>query len=186
MPSQENRFLSLVQQAHAESWCTRIGCTTCGNMMFRDKLQELTEHDKRLLTQELLDIDLDALAKYSNWTDCVVFALQLETTSEQLDRVLLNWLGQLRQHVRLADKVLFYCCRNGLLTPISPEMCSKWISSCIVVAVETRDCSLLESLVYVLRENIAEHKDLKDTMEEEALRSEKLRRALSACGLQQT
>jgi hypothetical protein len=77
--------------------------------------------------------------------------------------------------LRLADHVLFYGVRHcGERSPAREV----WVRLCVELGLETRDESLLESLVWVLREGIVAHVELADTVRCAALNSVLISRAI--------
>jgi hypothetical protein len=68
-----------------------------------------------------------------------------------MDRILTAWLPQLDRHIRLADLILFHYVRRGaLFAPMSVEVLQQWREKCVDLAVQTKDESLVESLICTL------------------------------------
>ena len=142
-----NRFMSLLQLARRNRWCTKPYCTTCGASEFRAALRQLGAE----LADDLADIDLGLLEGTPDWADALRLALDELQNADLKDRVLASWLPLIDEHVRLADLVLFYYVRRGaLFAPMSIEVLRLWLTKCIDLALLTKDESLVESLLYTL------------------------------------
>ena len=170
-----NRFLSLLQLASRNRWCTRPYCTTCGASDFRAALRELDTE----LSDELASLDLTALEETADWDDPLRLALDQLPNPEMKDRVMKAWLPQLDRHIRLADIVLFYYVRRGaLFAPMSIEVLQQWLAKCIDLASKTDDESLVESLVYTLGTRYKEYPVLDSMVHNLASRSRRVFLAL--------
>jgi hypothetical protein len=75
---------------------------------------------------------------------------------ELVDQILDNWLSRLDGHYRVADAVTFYVVRDG---QSSGRVHDAWLRRSEAMAVESRDPSLLESLVYACGAQLREHPD---------------------------
>lgn len=148
----DQAFKDLIRHASSESWCTRWGCSTCAAHDFRKALAALDGGAVAALSSA----DLGALTRTASWRDCVLLALW-DVGSEGRSRVLQAWLPRVRTHIRLADVVLFYVVRR---MPLDRETASEWVQACEEIAVDARDVSLIESLVYTLGAGVAEHPGL--------------------------
>jgi hypothetical protein len=62
-----NRFLSLLERARQNRWCTRPLCTTCGATDFRRALRHLGGPDRAELANELANLDLTELEDVPAW-----------------------------------------------------------------------------------------------------------------------
>jgi len=170
-----NRFLSLLQLAGRNRWCTKPYCTTCGASDFRAALRELDTE----LTDELASLDLSALEDTVDWDDALRLALDQLQNPEKKDQVLTAWLPQLDRHIRLADIVLFYYVRRGaLFAPMSIEILQQWLAKCVTLASQTGDESLVESLVYTLGTRYKEYPVLNSMVLDLASRSRRVFLAL--------
>jgi hypothetical protein len=131
------------------------------------------------LSRDLAEVDLELLTQLPRWDDCIELALELLTTPDQADRVLRAWLPQISKYVRLADIVLFRRVRLGILfAPMSIEVHQAWIAACVVLALRSRDPSLLESLVYTLRGDLTRYPELLPALAAVRRESPRLDRAL--------
>jgi hypothetical protein len=116
---------------------------------------------KSVLVDEIADVDLSELMSISNWQDCLcsVFErlwspggpsiLELPERSYVLER----WLKKVERpgwrQLRFADVVLYYLVRR---MPRGHSVRDRWIQRCVELAEATQDDSLVESLLYTLRE----------------------------------
>lgn len=174
-----NRHLALIDQARANRWCVKPDCTTCGAMEFRTELLRQLGQGEGEYCESLEAINLDELEKRPDWDRSIVITLGLLANGERKDRVLLAWLRQLDGHVRLADVVLFHLVRRGsLAASISPETCRLWLEKCIDLAHRTRDESLLESILYTIGDEYMKYPELRKSIEEAQVRSNKIRQAI--------
>ena len=148
-----NAYIDLLQQAHEKQWCIQEFCTTCGSMEFRNAATALKNQEGNQLVASLASLDFLELYRYPDWDIALYLSLYCIYELEDMDTVLKSWLPQLDTHIRIADLVLFYFVRRGILfAPISFEMQEQWRDACIDLAVRTRDESLAESLICTLRD----------------------------------
>src|SRR6266851_10190450 len=141
-----NEFTELVKLAAKSRWCTDLYCTTCGNMEFRTRLAAMDNEFGGRMSNLLSALDLDEYTALGKWLSCLRIAFVDLPFSPQRDGILKNWLPYARTNVRFADGILYYLVRY---LPRN-EIRESWISSCADLAVESKDASLVESLVWVL------------------------------------
>jgi hypothetical protein len=152
-----NPLEELLSEAGRRKWCTRRFCTTCGATEFLNGLRRLVGQDGAPLANALAAMDLSA------WYDIPDFGGALRLTFDALpwpflvDDVVSAWLPRVDGHVRLIDAVLFHVVREGRL---DDALGAQWLSVAESAAIESGDPSLLESLVYALRERMLERPEL--------------------------
>jgi hypothetical protein len=153
----ENPLEELLSEAGRRKWCTRRFCTTCGATEFLNGLRRMVGQDGALLADALAAMDLSA------WYDVPDFGGALRLTFDALpwpflvDDVVSAWLPRVHGHVRVIDAVLFHLVREGRL---DDQLRAQWIGVAESAAIESGDPSLLESLVYALRERMLEYPEL--------------------------
>lgn len=150
-----NDFTELVKLATRSRWCTSLYCTTCGNMEFRTRLAALDNGLGGPLSNLLLNLDLDELTSAGAWLDCLRIAFIHLPFAPQRDGLLNCWLPYARTNVRFADGVLYY-----IIPHSRGEVRESWIGSCVDLALETKDASLVESLIWVLRSELPRYPKL--------------------------
>ena len=179
-----NGFLEILNRAEANKWCSNPRCTTCGARELRLAIRSLFTRTDVTPAEELSKMDLRSLTGNRSWTGAIRIALEELPSSEDMDHVLMSWLPQLDQHIRLADVVLFYFVRGGAaFARIEIETAREWIRACEAIALRCVDESLLESLVYVLGNEIHRHGELRSAFDRAAARSDKIRKALKRCDI---
>jgi hypothetical protein len=105
----------------------------------------------------LANLDLDEYTELGKWLDCLRIAfVDLPFAPQRVD-ALKHWLCYARTNVRFADGVLYYIVRY-----ISGDARESWIASCVDLALESRDASLVESLIWVLHSDLAHYPKLFD------------------------
>jgi hypothetical protein len=138
----------------------RFGCTTCDAGDYRTAVRALAES----LAIELGRIDLHALQTVPEWRDGVRTAM-VEVPLTQREAIFKAWLPQVRSNIAVADWVLFYCIRPGILfTGMSKETRAEWVRACVELAVDTHDESLVESLIYTLHGKQHENQELREVI----------------------
>ena len=158
-----NPFLALVADSRQRGLCTRPWCTTCAATEFREALRR----DRAGLAADLASLPLADLEVTPDWGDPLRLALDELGSAELMDHVLQAWLPHLDDHVRLADLVVFYYVRRGaLFAPMSVDTLQEWLGRSIDVANQSRDSSLVESLIYTLGGQIKEHPELVELVKE--------------------
>jgi hypothetical protein len=150
-----NDFTELVKLTTRSRWCISLYCTTCGNMEFRTRLAALDNGLGGPLSNLLASLDLDELTRTGAWLDCLRIAFMHLPFAPQRDGLLKAWQPYGRTNVRFADGVLYY------IIPYSgDDVRESWIASCVDLALETKDASLVESLIWVLRSDLPRYQKL--------------------------
>ena len=152
-----NDFVQLVKMAGNARWCTDIYCTTCGNRQINDALSGLDDGLGLRLADLLANLDLNEYTALRKWGDCLRIAFLHLPFPPQRDKVLNSWLPYVGANVRFADVVLYYLVRY-----VAPrdDVRNAWISSCVDLAIGSKDASLVESLVWVLRSDLPRYPEL--------------------------
>lgn len=142
-----NHYFNILHSARENKWCTTMYCTTCGATEFRTALRKLGDG----ISEELARLDLSAFEALRNWDDILRLTLDEIRRAELMDKILLAWLPQIDQHIRLADVILYYYVRSGAINaPMSVKVLQQWREKCVELAVGSRDESLVESLICTL------------------------------------
>lgn len=116
-----------------------------------------------------------------DWQDPLLVAVMDLPFSGQLDEVLEAWLPHLPVHTAFADFVLYRIVRR---MSADNRVRARWVDGCRVLARDTRDFSLVESLILVLGPAALQDADLISVASEHAEHSAQMQRVLrNACGL---
>lgn len=169
-----NSFLKLVEKAERENWCVRPWCTTCGSRDFRASVATTSD-----LQSALESIDLQALVSHAEWCD-MLRIVALDTPLLNWNRIFSSWLPFAKKHVDFADHVFFYLVSR---VPCDKRTFDDWRETCISLALETSNTSLLESLVRILGKRASKYEDLLESAVRESSRCSLLRNALEKVGL---
>lgn len=179
-----NSFIETLRNANQQRWCVKPFCTTCGAQDFRAALRKLAGANGKGLVEALSSLDLSELRTLSEWDDAIRLALGEINQAPHMDEVLRAWLPHLQENIALADVVLFYFVKRGaLFAPMSVEILRVWIDACVKLAVETRNESLLESLVYTLGARVKSYADLNAVIALISSSSSKIRLAQQRSGV---
>src|SRR5471030_784494 len=146
----------LIEEAGRAHWCTTWHCTTCGVTPWRAGFQRLARTPQQLVA-ELEQLPLSAWYDLPEFGGAIYYCFSVLHHRELVDQVLNNWLHRLDGHYRIADAVTFYVVREG---QSSEGMRDDWLGRSEAMAVESRDPSLLESLVYAYGTRLREHPEL--------------------------
>jgi hypothetical protein len=170
-----NEFAQLVKKASELNWCTQIYCTTCANGEFRKSLKQIGDGNSFELAQALADLNIDEYIRLRIWDDCLRIAFLHLPFPGQHEKILNSWIPKLDRNIRFADVVLFYIVRS---LPFGKEVSRAWISACVDLAASFKDESLVESLIWVLRSDVAKHEELLRIAQNLSATSFKVKRAL--------
>jgi hypothetical protein len=146
----------LIDEARREHWCTKRHCTTCGAGPWRAGVQRIA-HTSAHLAQQLELLPLSAWYDLPEFGGAIYHSFSLLSGHDQVDRVLDNWLTRLAGHYRIADAVCFYVIRER---QSSERLRHDWLARSEAMAIESRDPSLLETLVYSFEADVHEHTEL--------------------------
>lgn len=143
-----NPLYDIIRKAYEQNWCVMPYCTTCGAHEYRNALRELSGPLGGGLADALVDIDLQEISLLSNWQDALLVAIMDLPISQQLEGVLAAWLPKISDHVALADLILYKIIRYMRKDNATRN---NWIERCMDIAINSRNFSLIESLLLVLR-----------------------------------
>jgi hypothetical protein len=175
--SMSNDFTDLVKLAGRSRWRTDLYCTTCGNTEFRTRLAALDNGFGGRLSDLLSNLDLDEYTALGKWLDCLRIAFVDLPFASQRDSVLTNWLPYARKNVRFADGILYYIIRY-----LHGDIRESWVSSCVDLALGSKDSSLVESLVWVLGSDLVRYPHLVDVAHDLTATSPRVQTALRKTG----
>lgn len=169
-----NIFIEIVHKAEQNNWCTIPYCTTCGNTEIRNELRNIAGLGGSELANMLSEIAPSEIMKLPNWTDCIRLSFFEITYPGHQEKVLNSWLINLENQVYFADPILFYVVRT---LPFGLSVGKNWVVKCVSMATETKNESLVESLIWTLKEKIREYPDLLH-LAQQLTSSQKIRNAL--------
>ena len=171
MEREHNSFIELIHAAERRNRCVKRGgyCTTCGMQDVHDALSHID------LDQALRSLDLHELWSIPGWDKF----LQAAARHPEFDRLPLleSWLPMAGRRIRFADIVLFYFVR-----PTTP-LFQPWVDTCSELALRNGDESLMESLLYTIRERFRGYPELFELALSMAPQSMPIRSALWKAGL---
>ncbi len=173
-----NSFLKALRQAAKENWCVQPYCTTCGAREFRSALRQVGGELGGPLADALADVNLDELTSLPKWND----AIEIVPLPGQAISLLERWLARADENIRFFDVVLYKLVRY---LPEEHPVRAQWIAKGIAFAVETRDFSLVESLILTLRGKAVQHEQLMHLAKQFAVGSKQMQRVLrNACNIE--
>jgi len=175
-----NPFVSIVLEAVAREWCTRPFCTTCGAREYRLALRDLGGPVGERLCDALCELSPAELVELPNWAGALEIAVRDLPMGTQVEAVLRAWLPRIGEVVPFDDVVLFRIVRCLRETGGLRE---EWIRAAIPVAVRTKDHSLVETLLLVMRPEAARSPELVAVAQQLAVHSKQMRRVLRNVGV---
>lgn len=162
-------FVDLLVKAEKEQWCVQPFCTTCGARNFRTQLAKIES-----LAEDLRKTRPPELLEHLSWSD----ALRITAYDFRFidwDSILQSWLPEAVGNINFLDHVFFYLIAH---VPCKLETREKWVDACIGTALDSKNPSLLESLIRVLGASAATHPKLIETALEISLTNYRLHHAL--------
>jgi len=176
-----NPLYDIIRKAHEQNWCVTPYCSTCGAHEYRNALRELSGPMGGGLANALEDIDLHEITGLPNWQDALLVAILDLPISQQVENVLNAWLPKISDHVALADLILYKIIRYMRKDNATRN---NWIERCIDIAINSRNFSLIESLLLVLRREAWDYRKLIAIAKEYSHSSPQMDRALrNSCKL---
>lgn len=104
--------------------------------------------------------------------------------SLQAEGILESWFSKIRVNIDFTDMVLFKIIK---CFPPENQIRKKWISECIIIALEKNYFSLVESLILVLGKDTLKYPELLEIGKEFAISSDQMKRVLlNACNIRLT
>ncbi len=177
----DNAFLGVLRRAVERNWCMRPYCTTCGAKEFRRALREVGGELGGPLANALADMRLDELTSLPGWDGALEIGVRELPLSGQVTSLLESWLIRADQNLRFLDFVLYKLVRR---LPEGHLARTSWETKALSIATQTRDFSLVESLVLTLRDRAVAYVELMDVAKTFATRSTQMRRVLrNACNI---
>ena len=150
---------TLIQTAKSENWCFKYGCTTCGCGEFRNHLDICLKEDKEGFLNSIYNYDFDTINNYNVLTTGIaIVCLHLRYLKyyDLEKKILWKWVERNDLPVRLADYVFYHIA--GYSHDISLKR--KWVNRCVLLASESDNISLVESMFIVLREKAKDYQEL--------------------------
>ena len=176
-----NPLIDIMKEGNKRNWCMTLYCTTCGSKEYRNKLKELAGPLGGPLADALAEIDIDELTTISNWQDGLLIAINDLPMSMQVEGILEAWLPRIDENIRFADYILFKLVK---CFPKKNKTRMNWINTCITVAIDSKDFSLVESLILVLGQDAKKHSKLITMAKNLASTSVQMKRVLrNACDI---
>jgi hypothetical protein len=176
-----NSFLKALRQAAKENWCVQPYCTTCGAREFRSALRQVGGELGGPLADDLADVNLDELTSLPKWNEAIEIAVRDLPLPGQATSLLERWLTRADENIRFFDVVLYKLVRY---LPQEHTVQAQWIAKGIALAVETRDFSLVESLILTLRGKAVQHEQLMYLAKQFTAGSKQMQRVLrNACNI---
>jgi hypothetical protein len=176
-----NAFIETIRTANDQKWCTKVYCTTCGAHDYRKALQKLGGELGGGLANVLAELNPSELTKEHGWQDALLLTIHDLPLSLQLRSVLKSWLPKIHEDVDFSDFVLFKIIRN---MPGENDVKKEWIARCIMLVQGTKDFSLTESLLLVLKKESLKYPVLMKIAIDHAESSRQMRRVLqNVCGI---
>lgn len=192
-----NLFLQLAT-ARDFSYCGEPGfCTKCSFRFLRDFVTPIGEthgepasafenawpqeifsrrSTQEQLAKELLDLPISEFVKLQYREGHLRMAFYAMRDPDLQSSVLQRWLESLLDDVRFVDVVIFHLIRHG--HPHTPTW-DAWIKATVALAERTRDWSLVESLVWTLRQSIADYPSFANLARELGQQSPSIAKALN-------
>jgi hypothetical protein len=170
-----NPLYDIISKAHEQNWCVTPYCTTCGAQEYRNALRELSGSMGGGLADALADIDLQEISLLPNWKDALLVAIMDLPISQQVEDVLNAWLPKISDHIALADLLLYKIVRYMIKDNATRN---NWIERCIDIAINSKNFSLIESLLLVLKRDAWDYPKLIAVAKEYANSSAQMERAL--------
>lgn len=154
-----NKFSEIVQKAQKLGWCTIPYCTTCGNLEIRNEFRKISEDGGFELSNQLAQLSPSEIVNLPNWEDYIRLAFIEILLPGPKEKILEAWILKLDEEIYFADVVLFYIIRSF---PLEMTITKDWINKCILLAINFKNESLIESLIWSLKKNVSDYPSLKD------------------------
>ena len=176
-----NPLYDIIRKANEQKWCVTPYCSTCGAHEYRNALRELSGPMGGGLANALEDIDLHEITWLPNWQDALLVAIMDLPISQQVEGVLEAWLPKISGHIVFADLILYKIVRYMRKDNATRN---NWIERCIDIAINSRNFSLIESLLLVLRREVWNYRKLIAIAKEYSYSSAQMDRVLrNSCKL---
>jgi hypothetical protein len=109
---------------------------------------------KEHLAEELENLPLTDFLQLQHWNGhlCVAFAMIKD--GDLQSRILRRWLESCPDNARFVDVVIFYLLPHAFG---SAELHEEWIAKAVTMALDRKDYSLVESLVWRLRGGLGKY-----------------------------
>lgn len=163
---QPKKFIELIAKSKNRGWCMKHYCTTCGAGHFRESLKKIAN-----LEEDLSSTPISKLLGHSDsvhlirtivprWSAALQIVVSETSLSLNWDTILASWFPQASQNATFLDHIIFY-----ILPRIncSSSTLQKWTDQSASMAIESKDASLLESLIRRLGSQSQSYAGLVDT-----------------------
>lgn len=128
------------------------------------------------LANELLSLPIEEFIKLEDWAEIMRMAFYGLPDKDLRSLILRKWLIAVGSNIRVTDVLLFYILRKE---PIDPDVYEAWIQKAIDLAKQSRDISLVESLILTINSSISKYRSLLDLATELSQKSLAIQKALN-------
>lgn len=133
------------------------------------------------LLNELLTLPIKELIKLKAWPEIIRMVFHVLPPTKPHNLILRKWLLEVEDNVRVTDVLLFYVVRK---TQIDPDIYEAWVQKAIGLAVQSRDVSLVESLILTVNDSISKYRwllDLATELSQESLATKMALTKMAGC-----
>ena len=138
--------------------CSNPYCTTCGGRLNQNYPRKFVQLGGQKFIRSMRNYNLRKVEKIGKFINTVNSTLMCLEVQIEMDEILMHWLRPQGMSLRMFDVILFHFVRYSK----DENVRHAWVKRCIDLAKAKQDISLIETLLVVVKERLAEYPDLKE------------------------
>lgn len=162
----------IYQKATNENWCTKAFCTTCGSFEFNNITENELKANSEVFIDDLRNCDFDVLAQKEDWTGGLYRIFQNIEVFGRKTEILDFWLNRSNISGHQYNSLFFFLVRHSE----SNDIKDIWTRKLTHIAKQTKNGSIVESLLIDLKDKVKYFPELCNLVETEYLNETKIQR----------
>jgi hypothetical protein len=160
---QINRLLTFhtllnIPEPEGQLGCTNPYCTTCGGRLNQNYPRKFVKLGGQKFIRSMRNYNLRNVEHIGKFVNTVNSTLMCWEVQVQMDEILMHWLRPQGMSLRMFDVILFQFVRYSK----DEHVRHAWVKRCIELAKAKQDISLIETLLVVVKQRLAEYPELKE------------------------
>lgn len=147
-----------IPEPEGQLGCSNPYCTTCGGRLNQNYPRKFVKLGGEKFIRSIRNYNLrkvENIGKFVNTVNSTLMCLEVQV---QMDEILMHWLRPQGMSLRMFDVILFEFVRYSK----DDRVRDAWVKRCFELAQAKQDISLIETLLVVVKQRLAEYPELKE------------------------
>jgi hypothetical protein len=147
-----------ISEPEGQLGCSNPYCTTCGGRLNQNYPRKFVKLGGQKFIRSMRNYNLRKVEHIGKFVNTVNSTLMCWEVQVQMDEILMHWLRPQGMSLRMFDVILFQFVRYSK----DEQVRHAWVKRCIELAKAKQDISLIETLLVVVKQRLAEYPELKE------------------------